>query len=224
MSVQTPLGCWILSSGGLTIFSHATEQGKVDEQLFGGVLSAIISFAHSLGHDIHRIDFGKSTLVTFEIVTLRIILLLRNPLTDEEISLYHEHFLTLEKQYPSSFKVDLFYKQEDSPLIQEVLRLFNLSKSGDIEQQTNTLELRSILSDYKENTLKKKAAAKKMVELTSELDVDEKGVNDLYQKLDYLVKNIGFDEKEQKLFSELMAEYQTGLLKAHNNLKSSLFR
>lgn len=222
MSLQTPLGCWILSSGGLTIFSHATEQGKVDEQLFGGVLSAILSFAHSLGHDIHKIDFGKSTLVTFEIVSIRIILLLRNPLTEEEISLYHDHFLALEKKHPSSFKVNLFYKQEDSPLIHEVLRLFNLTE--DIHQLTNSIELRTILSDYKEHNLKKKDAAKKMVELSKGLDVDEEGVKDLYQKLDYLVKNIGFDEQEQKLFSELMAEYQTGLLKAHKNLKTSLFR
>ncbi len=222
MDAQTPLGFWIINHGGSTLLSYTSESEKVDEQLFGGVLSALMSFAHSLGEDIHKIDFGKSSLITFTIKNLRIVLMLRNPLKDKEISHYQTQFLGLEDRFPSYFKEEIYYEIADTPFADEIFELFDLSKNE--QKSTIFVDLNAILVSFKRDKLTKKDAVEEMIKISKGLDINQKEIKNLHQKIGYLIKNGGFNEEDKKIFGELMEDYQTGLLKALSNFQSALFR
>lgn len=222
MTVQNPLGFWIINYGGSTLLSYTSESEKVDEQLFGGVLSALMSFAHSLGEDIHKIDFGKSSLITFTIKELRIVLMLQNPLKHEDISYYQSQFLDLADKYPSYFKEDIYYEITNTPFANDIYEIFDLSKV--VQKSTIFVDLNAILSAYKKNNLTRKDAVQKMIKLSKGLDINQEEIKNLHQKINYLIKHGGFNQEDQKIFSDLMRDYQTGLLKALSNFQSSLFR
>ncbi len=59
---------WILSNSGIVVFSRAFDQ-KVDEQLFGGLMSALDTFAQVLSND---------GLTNFELSAIRFTLLKDN--------------------------------------------------------------------------------------------------------------------------------------------------
>ncbi len=218
MSVQS---CWIMNNTGLTLFSHSKSK-IIDEQLFGGVLSAIITLAQTLGTDIHQVDFDSDSLVTFPLDKLRVALMLKKPVSDMEVNELHQNFDELKSKYE---KLVSFEHNEDllnTEFAQDIIEIceFEGSKEHSIENQ-----VKAVLEAYETKQINKKEAAKELLNLHTEKDtLSKEDVQKRVVLLKTLITSIGLTVDYQDTFSQLIDEYGNRLEKAVSKLKYALFR
>ncbi len=211
--------CWIISEEGPTIFSHTKKNG-IDNQLFGGVLTAIISFAKELGTDIHKVDFDDTSLVTFKVEKLRVALMVQKPIEDREITKYHEDFKKLRIRHPDIFQKEHYEEIYGTQFAEEVTHLcqFIMPKKQAIEDK-----VRTVLEQYERGEVTKHQATDILIKLQENKLEEDRQIKTV-QQLNELISNMGLNEEYKHTLHKLVQEYETRVKQAARNVKQSLFR
>lgn len=218
MSVQS---CWIMNKTGLTLFSHSKSK-IIDEQLFGGVLSAIITLAQTLGTDIHQVDFDSDSLITFPLDKLRVALMLKKPVSDMEVNELYQNFDELKSKYE---KLVSFEHNDDLMNTEFAHDIIEICEFEDKKEHSIENQVKTILKAYETNQMNKKEAAQELLNLHTEKDtLSKEDVQKRVVLLKTLITNIGLTVNYQDTFSQLIDEYGTRLEKAVSKLKYALFR